>query len=126
LDDLSVNPKAVYESILSFLDVPSDGRQEFLPVNSNFEQKSKFLAMLIHPPQPVYNFFMKGMSMFGAGSMKNVSLIYGKIEALNVRRTPRASIAPGLRAQLQSYFRNDIQKLGELMDRDLSAWLANN
>ena len=126
LDDLSAKPKAVYESILSFLDVPSDGRREFQPVNANFEQKSIFFAKLIHPPQPVYNFFMKGISMFGAGFMKNVNLIYGKIEALNVRRTPRSSITPELRAQLQSYFRSDIQKLGELMDRDLSVWIANN
>ena len=125
LDDFSVNTKAVYESILSFLDVPSDGRQEFPPVNSNFEQKSKFFTKLIHPPQPLYNFFMKVISLFGAGFMKKVNLVYGKIEALNVRRTPRSSIAPELRAQLQSYFRSDIQNLGELIDRDLSAWLTD-
>lgn len=124
LDDLSSKPRMVYESILTFLGVPSDGRNEFGIVNSNFEQKSKFFARLIHPPQPVYDLFMKGISLFGAGFMKRVSQAHGRIEALNVRRTPRSSIPPALRAQLRSYFRDDILKLANLMDRDLSAWLA--
>jgi len=124
-DDFAANPKAVYETILSFLDVPSDGRTNFPPVNAGFEHRSKLLARLIHPPQPVYRLFMKVISLFGVDFMKNVSLIYGKIEALNARRAPRDPLAPSMRAKLQNYFRDDIHLLASLTGRDLSAWLAD-
>ncbi len=124
-DDFAANPKAVYETILSFLNVPSDGRQEFLPVNASYEHKSKHLARIIHPPQSIYKLFMRIISLFGVNSMKKVSLIYNKIEMFNARRIPRSSIDPILRRKLQSYFREDIQKLANLINRDLSIWLAD-
>ncbi|MDO8753951.1 MAG: sulfotransferase domain-containing protein [Anaerolineales bacterium] len=123
-DDLASNPKAVYETLLSFLGVPSDGRTDFPAVNAGFEQKSKMLAKIIHPPRPVYRVFMKAISIFGVNFMKNISLIYNKIEGLNLQRTPRDAMDPSLRARLQSYFRDDIQKLAILTERDLSAWLT--
>ena len=49
LDDLRTDPKAVYEDILGFLGIPSDGREEFPKINSNFENKSKLLAKIFHP-----------------------------------------------------------------------------
>lgn len=119
------NPKHVYENILSFLGVPSDHRQDFPPVNSNYEHKSKLLGRLLHPPQIVYQAYMKLLSLFGIRSMRFVSQIYGKIEAFNARRVSRTSIDPALYARLQTYFREDIRKLSELINRDLSAWTAS-
>jgi hypothetical protein len=123
-DDFAANPKSIYEAILMFLGVPSDGRQEFPSVNANYEHKSKVLARIIHPPQFIYRLFMRIISLFGVSSMKKVSLIYNKVELFNARRTPRASLNPDLRRKLQSYFRDDIHKLAKLIDRDLSIWLA--
>jgi len=122
-DDFAADPKSVYESILAFLNVPSDGRMNFPPVNAGFEQRSQFVARILHPARPIYRFFMKVISIFGVNFMKNVSVFYGKVEALNLRRAPRAGMDPLLRARLQSYFRADIEKLARLLNRDLSAWL---
>ena len=124
-NDFTANPKVVYDAILSFLGVPSDDRREFPPVNANYEHRSKLLAKIIHPPRPVYQLFMKIISVFGISFMRNVSLIYNKVEMFNARRTPRCSIDPALRAKLHSYFRDDTQKLARLIDRDLSDWLAS-
>lgn len=123
-DEFAANPQSAYENILAFLGLPSDHRTDFPPVNAGAEPKSLVMAKLIHPPQPVYKLFMKVISLFGVNFMKNISLLYGKIEALNVRRSPRSRMDPQLRAKLQAYFREDIQKLSVLIGRDLSAWLA--
>lgn len=122
-DDFAANPKAVYETILSFLNVPSDGRVDFPPVNAGFEQRSRLFARLIHPSRPVYRLFMKTISLFGVAFMKNISLLYSRLESLNIRRAPRAVMDPDLRARLQAYFRADIETLSRLLGRDLSAWL---
>lgn len=123
-DDLRADTRAVYEELLAFINVPSDERTKFPPVNANFENKSKLLARLFHPPQPVYNFFMKVISLFGVGFMKQVSLVYNRIERLNTTRATRKQIDPALRARLLAHFRPDIDKLSALIGRDLSSWIA--
>jgi hypothetical protein len=124
LENLAADTQAVYEDILNFLDVPSDGRTDFQKVNANFENKSQFLAKLFHPPQPVYQFFMKTISLFGIGFMERVSVIYNRVERLNTKATSRPAMDPTLRAQLSEYFRPDIELLSELIEQDLSAWLV--
>ena len=124
LENLAADTQAVYEDILNFLNLPSDGRTDFQRVNANFENKSQFLAKLFHPPQPVYQFFMKTISLFGVGFMERVSVIYNRIERLNTKATSRPAMDPTLRAQLTEYFHPDIELLSELIEQDLSAWLA--
>ena len=125
LDDLTRDTKSVYEDILAFLGVPSDGRTEFPQVNANFENKSQFLAKLFHPPQSVYKAFMKFISLFGVGFTKWVSVVYNRIERLNTTQTRRSQMDPALRARLAEHFRPDIELLAKLLERDLSAWLEN-
>ncbi len=119
------NPKQVYENILAFLGVPSDHRQDFPPVNSNYEHRSKLLGKLLHPPQIVYQAYMELLSLFGVRFMRFVSQVYGKVEAFNARRVSRTSIDPALYARIQMYFRDDIRKLSKLINRDLSTWTAS-
>lgn len=124
-EDFIANPQTVYETILSFLGVPSDGRTEFPPVNTNYVYRSGLLARLIHPPQIVYKPLMKVFSMFGAGFMEKMGLLYNKVELLNARRVPRKPLDPALRDRLMAYFAEDIRRLSRLLDRDLSVWFAS-
>lgn len=126
LEDLASNTKGVYEELLDFLGIPSDGRTDFPKVNANFENKSQFLAKLFHPPQPVYQFFMRTISLFGIGFMKKVSVVYNRIERLNTAQSTRQAMDPALRSHLQEHFHPDIERLAELIDRDLSHWLVAN
>ena len=123
-DDLMADPRAVYEQILAFIGVPSDGREQFPQINANFENRSTFLARLFHPPQPVYQAFEKFIALFGTGFMEKVTIAYSRLERLNTTRTKRSSMDPALRARMQQYFSADIQRLSTLIGRDLSAWLA--
>lgn len=122
LDDWKTDAKAVYEDVLAFLNIPSDGRENFEPVNANFENKSQLLAKLFHPSPKVYDFFMKTISRLGAGFMEKVSVVYNKIERLNTAPTKRAEMDTEFRAYLTDYFREDVEKLGKLLNRDLSTW----
>lgn len=126
LEDLASDTKGVYEDILEFLNVPSDGRTDFQKVNANFENKSQFLAKLFHPPQPVYQLFMKTISLLGIGFMKKVSVIYNRIERLNTTQSSRMAMDPVLRSRLLEQFRMDIENLAELIERDLSRWLGSD
>ena len=124
LEDLAANTQSVYEEILGFLNVPSDGRTDFKRVNENFKNKSLFLARLFHPPQPVYKLFMKTISLFGIGFMKKIFVVYNNIERLNTTQASRTAMDPELHTRLSEHFRPDIEKLARLIDRDLSVWLA--
>ena len=123
-DDLKADPRSVYEQTLSFIGVPSDGRTQFPQVNAQFDNKSVFMARLFHPPQPIYNAFMKTISWFGPGFMEKVSIFYNKLERMNTTRASRPTLDPALRARMQAHFTPDIQKLSTLIERDLSAWLT--
>jgi hypothetical protein len=121
-EDFVANPKKVYEEILTFIGAPNDNRSDFTPVNANFKNRSKFLAGLFHPPQAIYQLFMKTISLFGVNFMKNVTLFYNRIERLNVTNSKRQPIDPQFRLDLINYFREDIQLLSKLIDRDLTMW----
>jgi hypothetical protein len=123
LDDWKVDAKALYEDILSFLEIPSDGRENFEPVNANFENRSQFLAKFFHPSPRVYRAFMKVISVFGVGFMEMVSVVYNKLERLNTAPTKRSEMDPEFRDYLKEYFHEDVQKLERLLERDLSAWM---
>jgi hypothetical protein len=124
LEDLATDTWATYEDILRFMNVPSDGRTDFQQINANFENRSRFLAKLFHPPQPVYQLFMRFISLFGVGLMKNVSVVYNRIERLNTTRSTRSKMDPELRARLCEHFRPDIENLAGIIERDLNAWLV--
>ena len=123
-DDLRADPQAVYEQTLAFIGVPSDGRQDFPQINANFENRSKLLARLFHPPQPVYQAFVKFIGLFGPGFMEKISIFYNRLERLNTTRATRTTLDPALRARMLDHFSPDIKQLSSLIGRDLSGWLA--
>ncbi|MFN2145975.1 MAG: sulfotransferase family protein [Anaerolineales bacterium] len=122
-EDFVCNPADVYETILAFIEVPSDHRSEFLPVNANFKNRSSLLARLFHPPQFIYKTFMKSISLLGPGFMNSVSVVYNKLEKMNTTPTGKVPLEPEFKALLQDHFRDDVATLSELINRDLSFWL---
>ncbi|HEB65303.1 MAG TPA: sulfotransferase [Chloroflexi bacterium] len=122
-DDLQADTRAVYEEILAFVGVPSDGRTVFPRVNASFENKSRLLAQIFHPPQPVYRAFMGVISLFGVRFTRLVSVVYNRLERLNTRTAQRQALPPEVRRRLQEHFAPDIQRLSTLIGRDLHMWL---
>jgi hypothetical protein len=123
LEELAATPGKIYEEVLNFIQVPSDGRVDFLPVNTNFQNRSQLMAKFFHPPQPIYDRFMKSISLFGPDFMKSVTLFYNKVEGLNVTHIKRKPMSPEFQRRLSAYFHEDILQLQDIIGRDLSLWL---
>jgi hypothetical protein len=110
LDDIRANPRMEYLRILNFIGVPDDGRLQFPTHNSAMTLRwpsMRFLYPLIHLKP----------KMIRSG-------VWTRILAANKIEQRRPQMSPELADELKVYFRNDIERLGRLLDRDLSGWLA--
>jgi len=120
-DDFVVDTKAVYEGVLSFLGVPSDGRNDFPLANINKTIR--------------YLWFQKTVA-FAANYFRRIRVISGlslglglgfsnRLLLLNSKTSTRQPISPGLQAELADFFRDDVRKLSNILGRDLSHWVSN-
>jgi hypothetical protein len=115
LDDLRENPRDTYCSVLRFLDLPDDVRNNFPVINVRVEPRwhavSRFLAGA-HRVKRV----------LGVTRSTGVGTVIG---ALNNRRPKnnQGTLEP-LRRELQDLYRNDVEKLAAILGRDLRHWVA--
>ncbi len=118
-EDLAKEPRAVYERILEFLDLPSDGRTSFEKVNANTVYRSALLNRLVRRPPPAldaaYALMKRGANSLGLRPR-------GLVERINARRTPRARLADDVRVQLEAEFAPDIVRLETILGRSLDVW----
>jgi hypothetical protein len=113
MSDLRANPRTVYEDVLSFLEVPSDGRVDFPIYNENKVARwpgwNRLLALggKIKKKLGVHRSFPNGQFLLG-------------LSATPVARRP---IRPAFAAELRRHFAPDVDLLSRLLDRDLTGWL---
>jgi hypothetical protein len=108
-DDFKSDTAAVYQGVLRFLGVPSDGRTDFPVINESKVVRSPALMEVSH---------------WIARAKKRLGIVkgLGLLERMNVPRQPRATLSDKLRHELAGYFQPEVVKLERLMGRDLSAW----
>ncbi|CAN5530906.1 hypothetical protein BH11ARM2_BH11ARM2_02290 [soil metagenome] len=118
-DDMRKDCRAAYDATLAFLNVPSDGRTEFPPVNEGRAHgKGSWISKRIMAPPPALIKLAKAMGLTKKGLvMKGASKTTTTVEK-------KQEISPELRAELADHFRDDVALLGDLTGRDLSGWLA--
>lgn len=118
-DDLVADPRAVYEDVLAFLGVPSDGRTDFPRINPSKRPKIGLIARLTTRPPRSFERAVRwlkrlvGLDRFG---------ILERVRAWNVEVSERPPLRQAFREELIETFREDIEKLQKLLDRDLSNW----
>jgi Sulfotransferase domain len=112
LEELARDPRAVYRSILKFLNVADDGRTNF-PVHN--QAKKRRWPWLLPVAWAV-------TSLKHALGVEGGLGIWTRIDYRNRIERPRAAIAPAMRAELSTYFDSDIELLQRLIGRDLSHW----
>jgi len=118
-DDLMASTQNVYENVLSFLGVPSDGRTQFNRANESKRVKRWWLGYLYalvretEPLNSVITWIKKSLGLKDLG-----------IRALTRKVVPvkRPPLRPEFRAELVSVFREDVDKLSRIIGRDLSHW----
>ena len=115
-DDLRADPVAEYRRVLAFLEVDPDFEPDFSPANENKRVRNRWLHRLVwNPPllRPLIPFLRR---------YPLVHALRARLLSLNSRRVPRAPMDPELRSRLREELRPEVERLGRLMDRDLSAW----
>ncbi len=113
-DDFAAEPAAVYRDTLEFLSVDPEFRPDFDVVNRNKAVRSERLLDITSSPRfyratsflpgPVYHAFRRGL------------------KRLNTRYQKRPSLDGDVRARLTREFVAEVEDLGRVIGRDLSAW----
>ncbi len=120
-DDFLKNTSGVYESVLSFLGVSSDGRTAFPKINENRVLKWRLLRQTLRLASFVWWPLKIRLGLINKGFG-----IYTKVEKMNSKNVKRPQISEDLRNELGDYFYEDVVKLSKLVNRDLTHWVAKS
>jgi hypothetical protein len=112
LEDLKKDPRQAYIDVLAFLGVSDDGRVDFEAHNVAKRMASRII--------------FRGVRVMGrVKRVLGVRRGLGVLKALNqfnMRVQPWARLSPAMTGELTAYFRDDVEKLAALIERDLSHW----
>jgi hypothetical protein len=114
-DLLSDTPRA-YRQTLEFLGVDPEFTPVFAPSNENKRSRNRILQRLIYDPPLVRGLVPRLRRYRWAHALR------ARLLAANSVRAPRRQMDPQLRTQLTREFSSEVERLGQLIDRDLSAW----
>jgi hypothetical protein len=117
-DDLVSNPRQVYEDVLAFLDVPSDGRSTFPVVNENKVRRSRALGYLsASVPRWLHNGIR---DLKHAAGISHVPLnILARISEKPAKRPP---LSDAFRKYLVAEFEPDVCLLEQQLGRRFGQW----
>jgi hypothetical protein len=117
-DDFVRNPKEVYEEVLKFICIPSDGRETFPVINRGKVQRSKLVGRISASiPRWFYNAVREFKHVVG---LSHAPLNF--IARLNAKRVTRPPLSPEFKKRLLAEFEPEIRLLEQLLERDLSCW----
>jgi hypothetical protein len=118
-DDFVTTTRQVYEDVLEFLDVPSDDRRDFPRVNPSQVARSRLLARLgRRPPQILLRPYLRLKKRRGWGDL-GLTVWLNHVNARAVERPP---LSTSFHLELIEEFRGDVDRLAQLLEKDLSHW----
>lgn len=119
-DDFTERTRDVYLDVLTFLGLEDDGRKLFNRINATKRVRFRALGQTLFNPPSVIGPVVRRVRRLYARSDPRLKRALAKLLRKEV---PRPALAPEMRARLREVFREDVRKLGRLLERDLSAWL---
>ena len=122
-EDLKSDVETVYRSIISFLGLGPGGLPNFRRFNPQRRSRSKVIAGLHQRMTARKTTLPLPTSLSGSILRKGeiaVNKVIGRLNAVQVVRPP---LDPVMRRGIIADHRDDILKLSDLIDRDLSHWL---
>jgi hypothetical protein len=121
-DDFVTDSRVCYEQVLSFLQLPYDGRKEFPVINESSGHRWSWLGWFTQtPPRPLLQAVRFARQRLGI----NIARPLEWVRNLNSVPVSRPPLSGAFRHQLQREFEDDILQLEELSGRDLSRWLRS-
>ena len=117
LDDIRKDPRKEYLQALEFLNLPDDGRQEFTVYNPAKTFRSQTLRKGIRKAAEKAMWLKQTLHLpWGFG-------LFGRLKQANTVIRPRPPLEDWVRQELIAYFKEDVLRLGRLLERDFSNWL---
>ncbi len=124
-DDWVANPLASYLKVLKFLGLKYDGRTSFPPKAGNQYPHFKWLQRwLKRPPKQAESFLatLERQRTRKRPKRHPLKRLRKWLLKQNLVHRPRPPLPPALREELLATFRDDIERLGCLLSRDLRGW----
>ena len=122
-DDLVASPVDVWTDVTSFLGLAAEPAPDFKVHNASTKTyRSAFLHRIKHrPPPSLQATFLR----LRQTSQHSTNPAWAAVRGLLWREAPRPTIVDSVREEVTEYFREDVRLLGQLLDRDFSAWTAS-
>ncbi len=118
-DDFIQNPGEVYQRLLKFIGVDDDGRREFQAKRGNMGFKWRWLQQFaVNPPAWIYRL----INFSDAGTIKILRSFRRRVKRFN-KVPKRHELPKDMQATLREYYSSDVEKLSELLGRDLTHWV---
>lgn len=122
-DDLSSDPLKTYRDILAFVELEYDGQTRFTRKRKTRNFRHPLLQrLMVRPPRGVIASVRLMQKLIGAERLdKRLRL---KLKRMNTASSAHVQLDSALRQTLTQHFAADVTLLAQLLDRDLSPWLA--
>lgn len=118
-EDFKADTEKEYRNLLKFLALDEIIPDSFDVINSNKALRSRtYLQFLMSPPGFIKVF---GRFFFPHHSKRRAWLMK-KLWNFNAKKKPRPQLTDALKQRLVNIYKDDIEKLGKLLNRDLSNW----
>lgn len=119
-DDFKLDTAKAYGDTLTFLGVDPSFRPLFQVINPNKTLRSRRLQEFLVAPPPALASMIR---QFTPRSLQGRLL--KRLKKLNTQHTSRPALDPALRKSLQVEFQPEIQRLSDLLGRDLRSWSSS-
>jgi len=121
LDDMKSGPHREYLKVLNFLGVPDDGRLDFPVRNPSKERQWPRLQNLIVRIGKASMSLRRNLKIpisRGTGLLE-------KFSSINTKFRQRIPLSQDFRKDITHYYKEDIQLLSAILERDFSNWLRH-
>jgi len=121
-DDLAADPLKAHRALLEFAGLEDDGRAHLSRKNENRAFRRGWIqSYVMNPPLPIAR-LVEIWEHRGMRRPRWLRAARRRLKKWNTRRAERTAPPPELRKRLYRAFADDIERLEELLGRDLSHW----
>lgn len=125
-EDFSRDPRAVYESTLQFLEIPSDERREFPMINAHKDVRSKTLKLAMRwtfHKLHEWRLAVEDRTGLDASKLYVHKPITNLMAKANRKSRTKPPLDEALRREIVLAYRDDIKLLSSITGRNLDEWM---
>jgi hypothetical protein len=117
-DEFIRDTKKIYDEVLTFLNLPSHPKTTFERVNEAQGIRNRYLNNIVRV-SPIFLYEL----MIKIRMVPLLSFLPKIIKRIIKKPQTRPTLSDKFRNELKVFYKNDIEKLSKIIDKDLSAWI---